>query len=171
VDVKKREPLIPVGMELDVERLLPHRYPFLLLDRIVSYERGRVSAIKCISFDAPYLQGHFPGIPIVPGVLLIEMMAQAGAVIGRLDSTVQSGDGAPQPGLLAAVEHVRFLAPAKPGDRLLIEASIQTRIGPLVRLESAVSCDDNELAKGRIVLHSAKPFNEATEPVPKISPQ
>src|SRR5689334_18275711 len=71
----------------DIQRCIPHRYPFLLIDRIIEYRKGEgIVALKNISFTDPHLQGHFPDRPVMPGVLQIEAMAQASAVYGRLES-------------------------------------------------------------------------------------
>ena len=76
------------GQELDISQIqecIPHRYPFLLVDRVHSWKAFEtLKASKCVSFSDPILQGHFPGNPIVPGVVLVEAMAQAAAILGRL---------------------------------------------------------------------------------------
>ena len=110
---------------LDVEEimaLLPHRYPFLMIDRVVDYsiteEHKTLRAIKNVSFNEPYFQGHFPGKPVLPGVLILEAMAQA---TGVLAFTMV---GKPEPGELyyfASIDHARFRRPVKPGDQLVID--------------------------------------------------
>ena len=110
---------------LDVEQimdLLPHRYPFLMIDRVVDYsiteEHKTLRAIKNITFNEPFFQGHFPGKPILPGVLLLEAMAQA---TGILAFTMV---GKPNDGELyyfAAIDHARFKRPVVPGDQLVLD--------------------------------------------------
>ncbi len=110
---------------LDVEQimaLLPHRYPFLMIDRVVDYsiteEHKTLRAIKNITFNEPFFQGHFPGKPILPGVLILEAMAQA---TGILAFTMV---GKPNDGELyyfAAIDHARFKRPVVPGDQLVLD--------------------------------------------------
>ena len=110
---------------LDVEEimaLLPHRYPFLMIDRVVDYsiteEHKTLRAIKNVSFNEPYFQGHFPGKPVLPGVLICEALAQAPGVLAF------TMDGKPEPGELsyfASIDHARFRRPVKPGDQLVID--------------------------------------------------
>ncbi|HLV60225.1 MAG TPA: 3-hydroxyacyl-ACP dehydratase FabZ [Fredinandcohnia sp.] len=112
--------------------ILPHRYPFLLVDRIVEVEPGaRVLAYKNVSFNEPFFEGHFPGNPVMPGVLTLEALAQAGAILAfltepaNLDSKVM---------YLAAIDGVRFKRPVRPGDRLDLEATIERRKGPVWKI-------------------------------------
>lgn len=106
----------------EIMSLLPHRYPFLMIDRVVDYkiteERKTLKAIKNVTFNEPYFQGHFPGKPIFPGVLILEAMAQA---TGVLAFTMV---GKPQEGELyyfAAIDNARFKRPVVPGDQLVID--------------------------------------------------
>lgn len=105
----------------EIERLLPHRYPFLLLDRIVEFEpRKRIVALKNVTANEPQFQGHFPGYPIMPGVLVLEAMAQAGALM-----IMHEGGGA-QDRLIffTGVDGCRFRRPVVPGDQLRIEVEV-----------------------------------------------
>jgi 3-hydroxyacyl-[acyl-carrier-protein] dehydratase len=99
--------------------LLPHRYPFLLIDRIVACTPGEsIVALKNVTINEPFFQGHFPGRPVMPGVLIIESMAQAGGVLSHL--TV--GDVKPKPlYFLAGVNNARFRRTVGPGDQLTVE--------------------------------------------------
>ena len=103
-------------------KLLPHRDPFLHIDRIVDYELGEsIIAEKIIKPSEPYFEGHFPGQPIVPGVIIIEAMAQAGGVLGHL--TV--GDIKPKPiYYLVGVEKARFKFPVHPGDTIKFDVKV-----------------------------------------------
>jgi len=101
-----------------IMKLLPHRYPFLLIDRIVACTPGEcITAVKNVTFNEPYFQGHFPGRPVMPGVLIIEAMAQAGGVLSHL--TV--GDVEPKPlYFLAGVNNARFRRTVGPGDQMSV---------------------------------------------------
>ena len=106
----------------EIMELLPHRDPFLHIDRIVDYDLGvSIIAEKDINLDEPYFKGHFPGQPIVPGVIIIEAMAQAGGVLGHL--TV--GDIKPKPiYYLVGVEKARFRFPIHPGDNIKFTVNV-----------------------------------------------
>ena len=111
---------------LDAKRimeLLPHRYPFLLIDRITACQPGEsITALKNVSVNEPAFQGHFPGRPIMPGVLIIEAMAQAGGVL----SHVTLGDVDPKPlFFLAGVKNARFRRTVLPGDQLTVQVDVE----------------------------------------------
>lgn len=118
----------------DIARImasLPHRYPFLLVDRILEAEPGRrVVGLKNVSINEPFFQGHFPGHPIMPGVLIVEAMAQAGGVL--LLSEL------PQPEskvvYFMALDEVKFRRPVVPGDQLRLEVDVLQNRGSTVRL-------------------------------------
>ena len=115
----------------EIQKLLPHRYPFALVDRIISYIPGEeVTGIKNVTFNEPHFQGHFPGRPIMPGVLIVEAMAQVGAVL--LSQIEGVGEGLL---LFAGIDKVRFRRPVVPGDRLVMTAKLlcvrQRRFGKM----------------------------------------
>jgi len=107
----------PFGVDV-IRELLPHRDPFLMLDEVIECVPGKsVKAVKSVSADEPHFAGHFPGNPIMPGVLIVEAMAQAGGVL----SHITNGDLEPKPlYVLARVENARFRRPVVPGERLEI---------------------------------------------------
>lgn len=114
-----------------IQAILPHRYPFLLVDRIVAFEPGvRAVGIKNVTINEPFFQGHFPGRPIMPGVLIIEAMAQVGGVI-LLKLPETTGRLA----LFAGIDQVRFRRPVVPGDQLRLSMELitikQKRIGKM----------------------------------------
>jgi 3-hydroxyacyl-[acyl-carrier-protein] dehydratase len=105
-----------------VQALLPHRYPFLLIDAVTEYKAGvSIEAIKNVSVNEPYFQGHFPGRPVMPGVLIIEAMAQAGGVLSYMTSREQDPD---RVYYLAGVDEARFRRPVVPGDRLVLAVAV-----------------------------------------------
>src|ERR1051326_8482716 len=100
----------------EIIRHLPHRYPFLLVDRVIEFTDGeRLVAVKSVSANEPFFTGHFPGHPIMPGVLICEALVQAGGILAS-----RSSDGFPagRGVVLAGLEHVRFRKPVLPGDQL-----------------------------------------------------
>ena len=108
----------------EIVRLLPHRYPFLLVDRITELEPGkRVVGLKNVTANEPFFQGHFPGAPIMPGVLIVEAMAQVGGVLFRL--TVPGGAERENVDAVffVSIDKVKFRKPVVPGDQLIIETT------------------------------------------------
>ena len=106
----------------DITEILPHRYPFLLVDVITELELGeRVVGIKNVTINEPFFRGHFPGNPIMPGVLIVEAMAQVGGVLARL-SVPESMEKKGEQGIyFAAIDGVRFRKPVVPGDQIVFE--------------------------------------------------
>jgi len=108
-------------MSVDVRSILPHRFPFLLVDAFVSQEGDAFECVKNVSHGEPYFQGHFPDEPVMPGVLIVEALAQAAAVgLSVREGTVGSG----QAGYLAAIEGAKFRRKVVPGDRLRLTGEI-----------------------------------------------
>ena len=114
---------------MDIKRileLLPHRYPFLLVDRVVRCVPGRsIVAYKCVSINEPYFQGHFPGLPVMPGVLIMEALAQAGGLMVIAGWTLEEARG--KLFLFTGLESVRFRTPVFPGDCLHLECTLIRR--------------------------------------------
>ncbi|HEX5773682.1 MAG TPA: 3-hydroxyacyl-ACP dehydratase FabZ [Geomobilimonas sp.] len=103
----------------EIMKILPHRYPFLLVDRIVAVEEGKkIVGIKNVTVNEPFFQGHFPGHPVMPGVLIIEAMAQVGGILAYLAS---DDDIRNKITYFAAIDNVKFRRPVVPGDQLRIE--------------------------------------------------
>ena len=109
----------------EVKNFLPHRYPFLLIDRVIDFEIGKhLTAIKNVSFNEPHFTGHFPSQPIMPGVLIIEALAQATGILA-----FKSEVGKPQEGqiyMLVGVDNARFKRMVEPGDQLKLEVEVLT---------------------------------------------
>src|ERR1041384_3948349 len=117
--------------------LLPHRYPFLLIDRVLEVSADKVVALKNVSFNEPYFQGHFPGAPVMPGVLQIEAMAQAGGILA-VQSVVF--DPATHVMLFMAIDAVKFRKAVVPGDQLRIEV-VPIRKGKIFKMKGEIQCD------------------------------
>ena len=118
---------IPAAM--DIQRILaylPHRYPFLMVDRVVKYEIARsIDAYKNVSINEPFFQGHFPSLPVMPGVLIVESLAQAGGLLilaGEDENVIKNSIF-----LFTGIENVRFRKPVLPGDRLDLHCELIRR--------------------------------------------
>ncbi len=120
----------PATLPVDAERIaaiLPHRYPFLLVDRVVELTAGKsIVAIKNVTLNEPFFQGHFPGHPVMPGVLIVEALAQASGLLIGLSGTRTSDDNSIF--YLAKVDNARFLRPVVPGDQLRLEVQLKRMI-------------------------------------------
>jgi 3-hydroxyacyl-[acyl-carrier-protein] dehydratase len=129
-----------------VLEFLPHRYPFLLVDRIVELEGGRVLTVKNVTFNEPFFSGHFPGYPVMPGVLIVEAMAQSGAIL----ALNEVGDDASPLFVLTGLDKVRFRRRVVPGDQLRIEVKILKRHRPLWRMAGAARVGDEVAAEAEL---------------------
>ncbi|HEY5936522.1 MAG TPA: 3-hydroxyacyl-ACP dehydratase FabZ [Kofleriaceae bacterium] len=114
--------------------LLPHRYPFLMIDRVLEITDDKVIALKNVSFNEPFFQGHFPGVPVMPGVLQIEAMAQAG---GILASRVVTFDPTTHVMMFMAIDDVKFRKAVVPGDQLIIEV-VPLRKGKIFKMRGEI---------------------------------
>jgi 3-hydroxyacyl-[acyl-carrier-protein] dehydratase len=106
---------------LEIMKYLPHRYPFLLVDRIEAFEKGsRIVGVKNVTINEPFFQGHFPGHPIMPGVLILEAMAQVGGVYAHLAGEVEEG----KVPYFVGIDEARLRKPVLPGDVLCLELAL-----------------------------------------------
>lgn len=143
---------MPEKLDLSIKEimeLIPHRYPFLMIDRVLEIdpEREYIKAIKQISINEPYFQGHFPGNPIMPGVLIIEAMAQTGAVyLKKVFPECQD-----KLFVLAGLESVRFKSPVYPGNTLIIEAEKFKRKGHIIRTTVTAKVEERVVAQAEII--------------------
>ena len=137
------------AMELtDILELLPHRYPILLVDRILEIESGaRVVALKNVTANEPFFQGHFPGYPVMPGVLIIEAMAQAGCVM------MLSGVEDPQNKVpfFAGIDRCKFRRPVVPGDQLRLELELFRQRGASSKLQGQALVGEELAAEAEIM--------------------
>ncbi len=112
---------LPLNYE-DIIKILPHRYPFLMVDRIIEMELGeRIVGIKNVTINEPFFQGHFPGSPIMPGVLIVEAMAQIGGVLARLTIFGEQDEESEGSVYFMSIDKVKFRKPVVPGDQIRFE--------------------------------------------------
>ncbi len=131
-----------------IQQIIPHRYPFLLLDRILELVPGeRAVGLKNVSADEPFFQGHFPGHPVMPGVLIVEAMAQTGAVM-MLAGENESGSRIP---FFAGMEKVKFRRPVVPGDQLRLELSMLRQRSGVCRMEGRALVGGDLAAQAEIL--------------------
>jgi len=127
----------------EIMRLLPHRYPFLLLDRIVEWEPGRrIVGLKNVTINEPFFMGHFPGYPIMPGVLIIEALAQVGGFLA-----LKAMEDEAKIAYFAGIDNCKFRRPVLPGDQLRLECTIIARKGPVWKMHGQATVDGVLAAK------------------------
>jgi 3-hydroxyacyl-[acyl-carrier-protein] dehydratase len=142
-----------VGVE-KILKLLPHRYPFLLVDRVIDYKLGEyLVAIKNVTFNEPHFNGHFPNHPVMPGVLIIEAMAQASGILSRL----AIGELNDEDGIfyLVKVDKAKFTKTVVPGDQLHLHVSIKRRMRNMVQYVCEGKVDGKVVAKAELLCASA----------------
>ena len=131
----------------EIQRILPHRYPFLLIDRVIDLERKqRIVALKNVSINEPFFAGHFPNMPIMPGVLIVEAIAQAGGAL--LLTEVEDRDDKLM--VFTGIERARFRRPVMPGDQLRIEVEVKAWRGTAVRMEGRAFVGDKRVAEATV---------------------
>ncbi len=139
----------PMNVE-QIKEYLPHRYPFLLLDRIVEWEKDkRIVALKNVTANEPYFQGHFPHYAVMPGVLVIEAMAQAAAMLGLL-SVGQKNDGR-HVYYFAGIDDARFKRPVRPGDQLVFEIEQLRLVRGLGKFRAVARVDGEMVAEAQLL--------------------
>ena len=128
--------------------LLPHRYPFLLVDRVLEYVPGTsITAIKNVTINEPFFQGHFPGVPIMPGMLILEALAQAGGILVSKSLDGPLGD---RIFMFTGVEKAKFRKPVTPGDQLVLRCMDLKRRMALCRMHAEASVDGKVVAEAEL---------------------
>ncbi len=133
----------------EIQKILPHRYPFLLVDRITSLEKGkRVVGLKNVSINEPFFQGHFPGRAIMPGVLIAEAMAQVGGILALLSLPELLGNSHL---FLLGLDKMRFRQPVVPGDQLRIEVESVRGGKKFWKMKAQAFVDQTLVAEGELM--------------------
>jgi 3-hydroxyacyl-[acyl-carrier-protein] dehydratase len=145
----------------DIRAILPHRYPFLLVDRIVEMEPDRIVGIKSVTHNEPFFTGHFPDFPVMPGVLIIEAMAQTAGVL--VLKTIP--DRANKLVLLVAVENARFRRPVVPGDSLRMEMKVIKRKASVAKMAGVATVDGQVVAEAEVMCKLADKEEKQTAEV------
>lgn len=133
-----------------IEEILPHRYPFLMIDKVLSFEPLKtLAAIKNVSINEPFFQGHFPNKPIMPGVLIIEALAQAAALLGCVSMEDETEDGTLY--YLVGVDHVRFKRPVIPGDQLLLNVNFEKERRNIWKFNASATVENDFVASADLL--------------------
>ena len=140
----------------EIMDVLPHRYPFLLVDRIVDWEPGRfIVGLKNVTINEPFFNGHFPGHPIMPGVLIVEAMAQTGGV-----AVLMSLGGEKKLAYFAAIDNCRFRRPVFPGDQIVMKVTITAHKGPVWKMHGEARVGDALVAEADLTAIIRDAFGE-----------
>jgi 3-hydroxyacyl-[acyl-carrier-protein] dehydratase len=146
---------------VEIMAILPHRYPFLLIDRVIEMERkARIVAIKNVTMNEPHFMGHFPGDPVMPAVLQVEAMAQAGGALLLTEFSAEERESKLM--MFTGIEGARFRRPVTPGDQLRVEVTVVNWRTTMVKLKGLITVD------GKLV--SEATFTAALVSRPKAKP-
>lgn len=127
---------------VEIQEILPHRYPFLLVDRVTELTKGdSIDAYKNVSISEPVFQGHFPGHPIYPGVMILEGMAQAGGILAFKSMDLTAEDAATKVVYFMSIDKAKFRSPVKPGDKLEYKISVIKNKGAIWMLKGEAYVD------------------------------
>jgi 3-hydroxyacyl-[acyl-carrier-protein] dehydratase len=143
---------VQLGIDWILQRL-PHRYPFLLVDRVLECRAGEsIRALKNVTYNELYFAGHSPSRPVMPGVMIIEALAQAAAILCFLSANVIPSDQTRF--YFAGIDKARFRKPVLPGDQLILTAQIRRSLKPIWRFSAAAFVGESEIAHAQIAAHA-----------------
>jgi beta-hydroxyacyl-ACP dehydratase FabZ len=131
---------------VEIQKILPHRYPFLLVDKIEKLEEMCIVGIKNVTMNEPFFQGHFPGFPVMPGVLIIEAMAQVAGVLA-----LSRMEGQQQVVYLAMIEQAKFRKPVVPGDQLRLEMRVDKLKSTVAKMSGEATVDGSVVAEATVM--------------------
>jgi 3-hydroxyacyl-[acyl-carrier-protein] dehydratase len=138
----------------EIQRLLPHRYPFLLVDRVVEFEANkRIVAVKGVTINEPFFQGHFPGHPVMPGVLVIEALAQTGGLLTQISHQT---DASGRLFYLVKIDNAKFSRMVVPGDMLEMEVVLRRNIRNMALYSGIARVDGHQVACAEILCAEVK---------------
>ncbi len=149
---------MPILDVLAIQAILPHRYPMLLVDRIIELEPERIVGIKNVTVNEPFFQGHFPDFPVMPGVLIVEAMAQVAGVLVLKDLPDRQSVV-----YLASIEQAKFRRPVLPGDQLRIEMQVGKRKAMVAKLFGKATVDGVVVAEAEVMCKLAEKAPQAAE--------
>jgi 3-hydroxyacyl-[acyl-carrier-protein] dehydratase len=142
-----------VDTSMDIHQILdhlPHRYPFVLVDRVLSLEIGKeITAVKNVSINEPFFPGHFPYHPVMPGVLIVEAMAQAAAILSFKTMGIKPTDNAVY--YFAGIDNARFKKPVSPGDQIILKVSIDRILRGIWKYKGVALVDDAVVAEAEMM--------------------
>jgi 3-hydroxyacyl-[acyl-carrier-protein] dehydratase len=133
----------------EIQKLLPHRYPFLLIDRVIEVTAGqKLTGFKNVTINEPFFNGHFPGHPVMPGVLVLEALAQACAILAYKSEGV---DPAQKVTYLMAIDGAKFRRPVRPGDRLQLDVEVVKHKGAIWKQKGVATVDGQKVAEAEFL--------------------
>ena len=149
----------------EICEILPHRYPMLLVDRILEVTNDSIVGLKNVTINEPHFNGHFPGLPVMPGVLIVEAMAQVGGIlIAKLNSATQG-----RIMFLASVEGAKFRKPVVPGDQLRIEMKMLRMKSSVAKMQGVAKVNGDVVAEATLMckLTDQVPHSPKSDPIPE----
>lgn len=160
----------PVRLDIyDIYKRIPHRYPFLLVDRVLACLPGKsIHALKNVTVNEPYFPGHFPHRPVMPGVIIIEALAQAAGILAFITADVMPTESSVF--YFVGVDKARFRRPVEPGDQLLLNVAIERTLRGIWRFSAVALVGDAEAAAAEIMLALGVPARGTRVPGPESTP-
>jgi 3-hydroxyacyl-[acyl-carrier-protein] dehydratase len=135
----------------DVLRQLPHRYPFLLVDRVLEYEPGKsIRALKNVTYNEPFFSGHFPHRPVMPGVMIIEALAQTAGILAFRTADIIPNENTEF--YFVGIDKARFRKPVVPGDQLILKASLERQVRGIWKFSTVAEVEGSEVASAEMMV-------------------